>query len=131
MRLLEDAQTGERLGPYRYVLTKEMALFVASNVGQESLETNHAGGVIAPNCVTDNDYAVLLHEVFTSKEAVHTKAEHYYINPPVVGKEMIVSGQIIDRYSRRGREYLMFATEIKDEDGTEIVRSNNVLLINL
>ena len=131
MRPLEDAQAGEILGPYRYKLTTELARFVASDIGQESFETNALGEAIAPSCVTDNDYVNLWGQDFIAKEAVHAKAEHHYLHPPVIGKELIVTGKISDRYNRKGRDYLIFESVTRDEDGTEIVRSKNALLINL
>ena len=131
MRPLEEAQVGETLRPYAYTLTREIALFAARNIGRDSLETDASGNELAPACVTDNDYTGLWISDFTIKEAIHAKAEHHYLTPPRVGMRLNVTGRIIDKYNRRGREYLVLESETVDEDGTKLVESKNVLLIDL
>ena len=131
MRPLEEAQVGETLRPHTYILTRAAALFAARNIGKDSLETDASGHEIAPACVTDSDYVPLWISDFTTKEAVHAKAEHHYLNPPRVGKQMTVTGRFSDKYNRRGRDFLTMESETIDEDGNKIVESKNVLLIDL
>ena len=131
MRPLEEAQVGETLRSHTYILTREAALFAAHNIGKDSLETDASGHEIAPACVTDSDYVPLWISDFTTKEAVHAKAEHRYLNPPRVGKQMTVTGRFSDKYNRRGRDFLIMESETIDEDGNKIVESKNVLLIDL
>ena len=131
MRPLEEAQVGETLRPHTYILTRAAALFAARNIGKDSLETDASGHEIAPACVTDSDYVPLWISDFTTKEAVHAKAEHRYLNPPRVGKQMTVTGRFSDKYNRRGRDFLTMESETIDEDGNKIVESKNVLLIDL
>ena len=131
MRPLEEAEVGETLRSHTYTLTRELALFAARNVGEDSLDTDDAGNEIAPGCVTDSDYVPLWKSDYTTKEAVHAKAEHRYLNPPRVGARMTVTGRISDKYNRRGRDFLIIESETTDEDGNRIVESKNVLLIDL
>ena len=131
MRPLEEAQVGETLRPHSYILTREIALFAARNLGKDFLEKDDSGREIAPACVTDNDYVDLWISDFTTKEAVHAKAEHHYLNPPIVGKRLDVTGRISDKYNRRGRDFLVLESETTDEDGIRLVESKNVLLIDL
>ncbi len=133
-RRLKDAQVGDTIGPYRYRLTQEMAEYAAAlQEGDSSRYTNDTsfGGPIAPGCVTDNDYFLAWKDKFVAEEAVHAKAEHYYINPPLIGKELIVTGRVSDKYDKRGKGFLVFETVTRDEDGREIVGSKNTLLISL
>ena len=131
MRPLEEAQIGETLRPHSYTLTREIALFAARNLGKDILETDKSGREVAPACVTDNDYVGLWISDFATNEAVHAKAEHHYLNPPVVGKRLEVTGRILDKYNRRGRDFLVLESETTDEDGVRLVESKNVLLIDL
>lgn len=127
---LEDAQVGDAIGPYRYTVTREMAQFAASNEmlagSRYSTESR-----IAPSTLTDNDYSLAYMEKFSPGEAIHTKAENHYLNPPVIGKELIITGTISDRFNKRGRDFLVFETTTRDEDGREIVRSKNTVLISM
>ena len=127
---LEDAKVGDAIGPYRYRVTREMAEFAAS---REMMESSRYSGErsIAPSTLTDNDYSLAFMVKYNPGEAIHTKAENNYLNPPVIGKELIVTGTIADRFEKRGRDFLVFETTTRDEDGREIVRSKNTVLISM
>lgn len=127
---LEDAQVGDPIGPYRYTVTREMAQFAASTELQA--DSRYSGdSQIAPSNLTDNDYSLAFMVQYNPGEAIHTKAENQYLNPPVVGKELIVAGTVSERFEKRGRQFLVFETTTRDEDGREIVRSKNTLLISM
>ena len=130
-RYLGDVEVGEAVGPVSYVMTRERAQFAASNLGITEFETDASGNLLAPGCATDNDYLMIMAEGFTAKEPVHTKADNFYINPPTIGKRMTVSGEVTDKYTKRGRDFVVFETITRDQDGREIVRSRNTLLIEL
>ena len=127
---LEDAQVGDTIGPYRYRVTREMAEYAAS---KEMLRSSRysGGSAIAPSALTDNDYSLAFMVNYKPGDAIHTKAENHYINPPIVGKELIVTGAISDRFNKRGKDFLVFETTTRDEDGREIVKSKNTLLLSL
>ncbi len=127
---LEDAKVGDRVGPYRYRVTREMAEYAAS---KEMLNSSRYSGdsTIAPSALTDNDYSLAFMVKYNPGDAIHTKAENRYINPPIVGKELIVTGAVSDRFSKRGKDFLVFETTTCDEDGREIVKSKNTLLLSL
>lgn len=127
---LEDAQIGDPIGPYSYTVTREMAEFAAS---AEMLAGPRysAGSAIAPSSLTDNDYSLAFMVQYSPGEAIHTKADNQYLNPPIIGKELTVTGAIADRFNKRGRDFLVFETTTRDEDGRDIVRSRNTLLISL
>lgn len=127
---LEDAQIGDAIGPYRYTVSREMARFAASaDLLADSRYS--AESQIAPSTLTDNDYSLAYMEKFHPGEAIHTKAENHYLNPPFIGKELIVTGTISDRFEKRGRNFLVFETTTRDEDGREIVKSRNTVLISM
>ena len=129
-RNLEDAQIGDAIGPYRYTVTREMVEFAASD--QMLADSRYsADNQLAPSTLTDNDYSLAYMEKFHPGEAIHTKADNHYLNPPVIGKELIVTGTITDRFNKRGRDFLVFDTITRDEDGREIVRSKNTVLISM
>ena len=127
---LEDAKVGDAIGPYRYKVTREMVAFAAS---KEMLSSSRYSGEssIAPSALTDNDYSLAFLIQYSPGDAIHTKAENRYINPPIVGKDLIVTGAVSDRFNKRGKDFLVFETTTRDEDGREIVKSKNTLLLSL
>ena len=133
-RRFQDTYIGEGLGPVRYKVTQEMVAYALSQMlGSSSWYSDDTlfGGPIAPSTVTDNDYAVAYRDKFTDEASLHAKAEHHYSNPPFIGKDLIVTGKVSDKYSKRGRDFIVFETVTRDEDEREIVRSKNILVIGL
>ena len=127
---LEEAKVGDAIGPYRYKVTREMAAFAASDE-MRSGPWYPGDGALAPSTLTDNDYSLAYLEKYDPGEAIHTKAENHYVNPPLIGKELTVTGTVSDRFNKRGKDFLVFETTTCDEDGREIVRSKNTVLISL
>ena len=127
---LEEAQIGETIGPYRYTVTREMAAYAASK-GKISGSRYSVASSLAPSTLTDNDYSLAFLQKYHAGEAIHTKAENHYLNPPIIGKELIVTGAVSDKFNKRGKDFLVFETATRDEDGREIVKSKNTLLLSL
>ena len=107
---LEDAKVGDRVGPYRYRVTREMAEYAAS---KEMLNSSRYSGdsTIAPSALTDNDYSLAFMVKYNPGDAIHTKAENHYINPPIVGKELVVTGAVSDKFNKRGKDFLVFEND--------------------
>jgi hypothetical protein len=53
------------------------------------------------------------------------------VNPGKVGKKMTLSGTLVDKYIRRGLEYAVIESVIRDEDGMEIRRVIDHFLLSL
>jgi len=60
-----------------------------------------------------------------------TRSEHEYVNPARVGKRLITAGKLTDKYIKRGREYVVVESSTVDEDGLEIRRSREHILLSL
>lgn len=127
---LEDAQVGDTIGPYRYTVTREMAAYAASK-GDITDARFSADSSFAPSTLTDNDYSLAFLQKYHPGEAIHTKAETHYLNPPAIGKELTVTGAVSDKFEKRGKDFLVFETTTRDEDGREIAKSKNTLLLSL
>jgi hypothetical protein len=61
---------------------------------------------------------------------VPSKTEHELINPAGIGKRLSATGKIIDKYIKRGREYVVVQSVIVDEDGLEIRRCLDHVLLS-
>ena len=51
------------------------------------------------------------------------------VNPARVGTTIKVYGTLVDKYLRRGREYLVMECRSVDEDGIEICRDRRTIII--
>lgn len=129
-----ESQVGDELGPWEHEVTEGMVRQMTDVLEEPDpwyREDSPFGGPIAPATISADDYIRLLETRFTHSGAVHTKAEHEFINPVRPGKRYIVRGKVTDRYEKKGRDYIVIESVTTDEDGLDIVRSRNILLISL
>ena len=129
-----ESQVGDELGPWESEVTEEMVRQMMEALEEPDpwyREDSPFGGAIAPATITANDYIRVFETKFTTSGPVHTKSEHEFINPLRQGKRYTVRGRVADRYERKGRDYVVIESVTIDEDGVEIVRSRNHLLLGM
>ena len=102
---------GMTIGPYRYRVTREMVAFAAS---KEMLSSSRYSGdsSIAPSALTDNDYSLAFIDPIQSWGTPSTpRPKTITFNPPIIGKELIVTGAISDKFNKRGKDFLVFRND--------------------
>jgi len=118
---------GDTLGPIEYVVDKEAVEQYCDDWKDANpiyLEDSPFGGPVVPPAFRAGlDSFRLLATKFDSHATVGVKTEHEYINPAKIGKRLITTGKIADKYIKRGIEYVVIEYSMVDEDGVEIRRS--------
>ena len=62
------------------------------------------------------------------KAGIWAKSEHEFIRPMKVGMKISIRGEVIEKYSKRGRDYVITAYETVDENGEVLMRSRETAL---
>ena len=118
---------GDTLGPIEYVVDKEAVEQYCDDWKDPNpiyLKDSPFGGPVVPPAFRAGlDSFRLLATKFDSHATVGVKTEHEYINPAKIGKRLITTGKIADKYIKRGIEYVVIEYSMVDEDGVEIRRS--------
>jgi hypothetical protein len=118
---------GDTLGPIEYVVDKDAVEQYCDDwkdCNPIYLEDSPFGGPVVPPAFRAGlDSFRLLATKFDSHATVGVKTEHEYINPAKIGKRLITTGKIADKYIKRGIEYVVIEYSMVDEDGAEIRRS--------
>jgi len=118
---------GDTLGPIEYVVDKEAVEQYCDDWKDPNpiyLKNSPFGGPVVPPAFRAGlDSFRLLATKFDSHATVGVKTEHEYINPAKIGKRLITTGKIADKYIKRGIEYVVIEYSMVDEDGVEIRRS--------
>jgi hypothetical protein len=118
---------GETLGPIEYVADKDAVKQYCDDWKDHNpiyLEDSPCGGPVVPPAYRAGlDSFRLLATKYDSHATVGVKTEHEFINPAKVGKRLITTGKITEKYIKRGMEYVKIEYWMVDEDGTEIRRS--------
>ena len=67
------------------------------------------------------------HYRFPAHGTLNTRQEFEFINPLKIGKKVKMTGRLVDRYSRRGRDFFKAEFLAVDEDGVEIARMRRIV----
>ena len=59
------------------------------------------------------------------------KSEHEYFQPIRLGSKIIKKGRIVDKYTKRGRDYFVTEVETFDEKGTLLFRSRETTMMSM
>jgi acyl dehydratase len=78
----------------------------------------------APPSATIEIHPKMKFDKFPSlKAAIWAKSEHEFIKPMKVGSKVFVRGKVTDKYTKRGREYVVTEFEAVDEHGEVLLIS--------
>ena len=128
------AKVGEELGPVEYKITGaniQECANIFDDYNPWFFKESPFGGPIAHPLIGATDCFQVLNTKYSTYGLVYTKAAREFINPIRPGKSYTVKGKIVDRYTRRGRDYLVIETVTTDEDGLEVVRSRDTSLLSM
>jgi len=118
---------GETLGPIEYIVDEDAVKQYCDDWKDHNpiyLEDSPFGGpVIPPAYRAGLDSFRLLGSKYDAHATVGVTTEHEFINPARVGKRLITTGKITDKYIKRGIEYVVIEYRAVDEDGVEVRRS--------
>jgi len=124
---LLNAEIGHEIAPVEMVITAEMAerhAWANDDYNPWYLEDSPFGRrIVSPTFLSyDTDIMLWNHFVLPEGYGVWAKQEFQFIHPLRVGKKIRITGRLIDKVSKRGRDHLSFEFLVVDEDGLEIVR---------
>jgi acyl dehydratase len=114
-----------------YLLTPELAREYALGIEDPNpwyLEDSPFGGPVANPILIVAQHVRLLKTKYVAAGNVHTRHETQFRNPARLGKKIRISGKLVDKYIKRGREYLVVECHSVDEDGVEICRDRRTII---
>ena len=79
---------------------------------------------MAPPGMTVSQHARMKFTKFPDlRVAIWAKSEHEFLKPMKIGSKISIRGKIVDKYVKRGRNYVVSEFETVDEDGEVLMRS--------
>ena len=128
---IEVIQVGERFGPIEYLLAeKDVAAYMGEGQdGGECLTLPDGRRAAAPT-ITARDYGRLLTTKYLTDTAAYAKVYQEYKKPVVAPVALTVAGAIVDKYIRRGREYLVLEVDTHDDASDLVAISHHTIWIN-
>ncbi len=79
---------------------------------------------VAPPGLTIGQHARIKFTRFPEMRAsIWAKSEHEFLKPMKIGTKVVIRGKVVDKYVKRGRNYLVSEFETLDESGEVLIRS--------
>ena len=131
----DDLAVGQALGPIEIPVSERIVRrycdeFECHNPIYVS-DSPFGGPVVPPLFHATLTDLGLIGTKWNAHATVPSRTEHELVNPARVGKGLSATGEIIDTYIKRGREYVVVRSVIVDEDGVEIKRCVDHALLSL
>jgi acyl dehydratase len=133
--IFDEIKIGETFGPVELLADEKMVREYCDERGDHNpiyLENSPFGGRVVPPALKAS---LMGQRTLATKYDMHatvpTKSEHEYLHPARVGKRLITTGKVTGKYIKRGLEYLIVESLTVDEDGIEIRRSKEHILLGL
>ncbi len=131
----DDIIIGQQLGPAEIPVNEETVSDYFAEFKDDNpiyLNDSPFGGPVVPPLfqATLHDLR-LLGTKWDTHATVPSKTQHELLNPAIVGEGLSATGTIIDKYIKRGREYVVVQSLIVDENGLEIRRCLDHVLLSL
>ena len=130
-KTFDDIAIGDEIGPKEY-LVDEKAIGDFVEYCQWDGEKFPVEGPFAPPGFSVTAHARMLAEKMGGPGVrVWLKSEHEYFQPVRLGGKIIKKGKVTDKYTKRGRDYLVYELETFDEGGTLLFRSRETILMSM
>ena len=130
----ETIQVGEELGRKEFLITDEMIRVCAGAIESTHpwyFEDSPFEGRIAPPTIFDNETLRMLDENYERFGSIHAKQAWEFKNPARLGKKVIVTVRLVDKYVRRDRPWIVMELLAVDEDGLEVCRGRHTSLMSM
>ncbi len=126
----EDISVGLPLGPLRYRVSPELVRANLAAVGQPVPACYEESGhlMIEPGLYVRHGIR-LLRDRFRTAGVIHARAEVNLQRPARAGQVLTVTGRVADKYVRRDRRYVVVESATRDEEGREVSRERNTLIL--
>jgi len=132
----EDIVVGEELRPLSFRISSEEAALWAAGADDHSpwyVQASPFGGAIVHPARFSVDPIRLIRHNYQPRgmPGIFAACDLAYRAPGFVDRGYTVSGYVVDKYERKGNQYIVVDSMTADEDGREIVRSRYTSLVRL
>ena len=131
---LFKAEVGDELGSIEFTITEEMVernAWSRDDYNPWYMQDSPMGGRICPPLCLSFECELAFWRYYagpSSGGGLWAKQEYEFVNPLKIGKKVRIIGKLVDRYSRRGRQWFVAAFKTVDEDDMEITRIKMTLV---
>lgn len=119
----EAIPIGFEVGPLELTLDEETVRERAELIQWEEEKLISELGIVPPGATVAYHAHMKFDALPDLKASIWAKSEHEFIKPMKVGSTITIRGRVVDKYTKRGRNYVVTEYETVDESGEVLLRS--------
>ena len=119
----EDVPIGFELDPVELVLDDAFISERLSLNQWEEASCLHQHHIVPPGITISQHAAMKFKSLPGMKVSIWAKSEHEFFRPIMAGSTVIIRGRVVDKYMKRGRNYMVTECETLDESGQVLMKS--------
>ncbi|MEE8353628.1 MAG: hotdog domain-containing protein [Dehalococcoidales bacterium] len=113
---------GQDLGTLEVVLDEATVADRVDLVGWQDGRPVARG--LAPPGITISQHSRMKFDALSQmRVSIWAKSEHEFLKPMKIGDKVTIRGRVVDKYTKRGRNYMVTELETRDEAGEVLMRS--------
>ena len=119
----EAIPIGMEMGPLEMTLDEETVNQRIGLVQWEGKELVDKLGITPPGISISQHARMKFAALPEMRASIWAKSEHEFLKPMKVGSRIIIRGKVVEKYAKRGRNYVVSEYETVDEAGEVLLRS--------
>ena len=123
IRGYEDIPIGMEMGPLEITVDDAYLDQRMVNIQWENKAPLEAQGLVPPGITIVNHARMKFMALPNMKASIWAKSEHEFIKPIKIGSKVTIRGKVIEKFEKRGRNYVISEYETVDENGEVLLRS--------
>jgi hypothetical protein len=120
----ESLPIGLEMGPLEVVVDSNMVKNRAELVQWETQEQLEKLGLTPPGFTIRYHAEMKFAALPDLRASIWAKSEHEFCRPMKIGSKVYIRGKVIEKYVKRGRNYVVADYETVDEDGEVLMKSH-------
>ena len=119
----EALPIGFEFGPFELTLDEETVKERVDLAQWEHDSLMNEFGIAPPGITISHHARMKFQALPDLKASIWAKSEHEFIKPMKIGSTITIRGKVVEKYNRRGRNYVVTEYETVDESGDVLLRS--------
>ncbi len=123
IRNYDDIPIGMEMGPLEITIDDAYLDERMVNIQWENKASLESQRFAPPGITIVNHAKMKFMALPNMKASIWAKSEHEFIKPIKLGSKVKIRGKVIEKFEKRGRNYLISEYETVDENGEVLLRS--------
>ncbi|MBW2142755.1 MAG: hypothetical protein JRG97_17195 [Deltaproteobacteria bacterium] len=119
----DNVSIGMEVGPFEMILDEDSVRARIQEVQWEPGDLIDSLNLVPPGMTIVEHARMKFRALPKMRSSIWAKSEHEFIKPMKIGEKVIIRGKVVEKYVKKGRDYLVTEYETVNEAGELLMRS--------